>query len=165
MEDAQVGDRELQAITEMNKCTRTIAMTVQVDLGSFRATSTTWSTEPWARQSWSEIATRVSWGASSLERAYPTWTEAIRAKPSDAGWLWSSGTNRLECASVGYTLKETELSVVCVEISALSMFWFCSSMPELSRTSFADARQGPSKSVPETSVSSVRHSCPYPELV
>ena len=46
MEDAQVGDRELQAITEMNKCTRTIAMTVQVDLGSFRATSTTWSTEP-----------------------------------------------------------------------------------------------------------------------
>ena len=45
MEDAQVGDRELQATTERNKCTRTTAMTVQVDLGSLRAASTTWSTE------------------------------------------------------------------------------------------------------------------------
>ena len=33
---------------------------------------------------------------------------------------------------------------MCVEISALSMFWFCSSMPELSRPFFADARLGPS---------------------
>ena len=45
MEDAQVGERELQATTERYKYTRTIAMTVQVDLGSLRAASTTWSTE------------------------------------------------------------------------------------------------------------------------
>ena len=44
-EDDQVGDRELQATTERKKCTRTTAMTVQVDLGSLRAASITWSTE------------------------------------------------------------------------------------------------------------------------
>ena len=55
MEDTPVGDRELQAnpekINELradperNKCTRTTAMTVQVDLGCLRAASITWSTE------------------------------------------------------------------------------------------------------------------------
>ena len=31
MEDAQVGDRELQATTDRKKGTRTTAMTIQVD--------------------------------------------------------------------------------------------------------------------------------------
>ena len=35
--DAQVGDRELHSTAERNKCTRTAAMTVRVDLGSLRA--------------------------------------------------------------------------------------------------------------------------------
>ena len=43
-DDAQVGDRELQA-TEINKRTRTTAMTPQVHIGSLRAASITWSTE------------------------------------------------------------------------------------------------------------------------
>ena len=68
----------------------------------------------------------------------------MRAKPSDAGWLRSSGSNRLECASGGYTLKETALSGLCVEISAISMLWSCLSLPKLSRTFFADARFRPS---------------------
>ena len=53
-------------------------------------------------------------------------------------------SNRFECASVGYTLKETTLSVVCAEISALSMLRSCRSLLELSRTFFADTRLGPS---------------------
>ena len=36
MEDAQVGDRELQATTDRNKGTRTTAMTIQVDPGRLR---------------------------------------------------------------------------------------------------------------------------------
>ena len=41
MEGDEVGDRELQATTAENKCTRITAMTVQVDLGSLRAASIT----------------------------------------------------------------------------------------------------------------------------
>ena len=37
MEDAEVGDRELQVTTNRNKGTRTTAMTIQVDLGRLRA--------------------------------------------------------------------------------------------------------------------------------
>ena len=43
-------------------------------------------------------------------------------------------------------MKETASSLVCVEISTLSMLWSCLSLPELSRTFFADARLGPSRS-------------------
>ena len=60
MEDAQVGDRELQAITGINKCTRTTAMAVQVDLGSLRADRMAWSEKTRVRQNLAEIATRVS---------------------------------------------------------------------------------------------------------
>ena len=43
MEDAQVGDRELQATTDTNVGTRTTAMAVQVSLGRLRATRIAWS--------------------------------------------------------------------------------------------------------------------------
>ena len=42
MENAKVGDRELQA-TKTVKGTRIPAMTIQVDPGSFRAARITWS--------------------------------------------------------------------------------------------------------------------------
>ena len=45
VDDAQVGDRELQVTAERNKSTRTTAMTVQLDIGSLRAACITWSTE------------------------------------------------------------------------------------------------------------------------
>ena len=43
MEDAQVGDRELQANMDRNKSTRTTAVTIQVDLGRLRAARIAWS--------------------------------------------------------------------------------------------------------------------------
>ena len=43
MEDAQVGDRELQATTDTNMGTRTTAMAVQVGLGRLRAARIAWS--------------------------------------------------------------------------------------------------------------------------
>ena len=42
--------------------------------------------------------------------------DVFRSKPSDAAWTASSGANRLGCASVGCALKETQESVVSVEI-------------------------------------------------
>ena len=45
LNSAQQRMEELQATTERRKCTETTSMTVQVDLGSLRAASTTWSTE------------------------------------------------------------------------------------------------------------------------
>ena len=50
MEGAQVGERELNTTTEKKKFTCTTAMTVEVDLGSVRAASTTWSTETRVKQ-------------------------------------------------------------------------------------------------------------------
>ena len=46
MEDAQVGDRELQATTDRIKGTRTTVMTIQVDLGRMRSARITWSQNP-----------------------------------------------------------------------------------------------------------------------
>ena len=43
MEDAQVGDRELQATTDTNVGTRTIAMAYQVGLSRLRAARIAWS--------------------------------------------------------------------------------------------------------------------------
>ena len=43
MEDAQVGDRVLQATTDTNVGTRTSAMAVQVGLGRLRAARIAWS--------------------------------------------------------------------------------------------------------------------------
>ena len=43
MEDAQVGDRELQATTDRNKGTRTTATTIEVDSGCLRAARIAWS--------------------------------------------------------------------------------------------------------------------------
>ena len=43
MEDAQVGDRELQATTDRNKGMRTTAVTIPVDLGRWRAARIAWS--------------------------------------------------------------------------------------------------------------------------
>ena len=43
MEDAQVGDRELQATADRNKDTRTTAMTMQIDLGRLMAARMAWS--------------------------------------------------------------------------------------------------------------------------
>ena len=60
MEDAQVGDRELQATTDRNKGTRTTAMTIQVDLGSLRPARIRWGEKSRVPQNRAEIATRVS---------------------------------------------------------------------------------------------------------
>ena len=43
MEDAQVGDRELQATTDRKKGTRTTEMMIQVDPGLLRGARTAWS--------------------------------------------------------------------------------------------------------------------------
>ena len=66
MEDAQVGDRELQTTTDRNKGTRTTATTTQVDSGRSRTARI---------QRGAEIATKVSSLASSAEQAYPTVSE------------------------------------------------------------------------------------------
>lgn len=85
MEDPQVGDRELQAITARSKGTRTIAMTIQVDPGSLRAVSHGVQKPEVAKLS--QIAPRVSPRGSSSERADPSSPKLFRAKRSDAGWL------------------------------------------------------------------------------
>ena len=60
MEDAQVGDGELQATTDRNVVARTAAMTIQVDLGSLRPARIPWGEKSRVPQNRAEITSRVS---------------------------------------------------------------------------------------------------------
>ena len=59
MEDAQVGDRELQATTDISKGTRTTAMTIQFDFGGLRPARTPRGEKSIVPQNRAEIAIRV----------------------------------------------------------------------------------------------------------
>ena len=110
MEYVQVGDREVEAITGKKQYPN------HCDDRSFMLILVVWGPPVQRGAQKPEFAKVEPKSQPDLveERAAPSEpiqpeTEAFRAKTSGAGWFWSSGTNRLECESVGYTLKETAL--------------------------------------------------------